>query len=334
MEEENKEPKDDVGDVNNVPENEDTSFNKNKTTVTDKVRKNPWIVSTLVFGVLALILLISNFSGGITGNVVSGNDVGELLVNYLSLVGYEGFEVSNVQEINNLYLINTTYQGEEVPFYVTKTGYIVGNSLVSIIPEETSNSKSQQEDIPQSDVPTADLYIWSYCPYGITALGPFAETASLLGDSADFKVYLYYAGHGDFELQQNKIQACIQDLGYKQQYWDYAESFVDNIYEKCYGDIDCDLKESVALMDSLGIDSDKVLECVDSKADSLLEEDSKAASDAGVTGSPTLVVNGVKANVARTADAFKNAVCSGFNEAPEACGEELSTTGTTASGSC
>lgn len=145
---------------------------------------------------------------------------------------------------------------------------------------------------------------------------------------------LYYAGHGDFEEQQNKIQACIQDLGYENEFWDYVETFASTIYNECSGDIDCDLKESTTLMNSLGINSGAVLTCVEKDGETLLAEHYAAAQELGVTGSPTLVINGVKASVSRTAEAYKQAVCSAYETTPTVCETELDSTATTTSGSC
>jgi len=312
---------------------EEKIHSKKKRNLTESFRENPWIVSTFVLGVFALILIVTSFTGGITGGTISADDAGESLINYLNSVGYSGFEIKDINKIGDLYEINTLYEEEAVPFYVTKTGYIIGNSLISILNKKEEPVEAESQEIPKSDKPVVGLYIWSYCPYGVTALGPFAQVESLLEDYADFKVYLYYAGHGDFEVQQNKIQACMQDLG-ENSYWAYAEKFATQIYGKCSGDIDCDLKESVALMKSLGIDSDKVLACVQSDGESLLEEHYNSAKDFGVTGSPSLVVNGVKVSVSRTAEAYKDAICSAFNNAPEECGQTLDSIGTTASGSC
>jgi len=100
------------------------------------------------------------------------------------------------------------------------------------------------------------------------------------------------------------------------------------------GNIECDLDESTKLMKSLGIDSAKVLACVDSQGDSLIEADFENAKSVGVEGSPSLLVNGVKVSSARTADAYKTAICSGFTDVPEECSETLDSTGSTASGSC
>lgn len=303
-----------------------------KKNFTSKVRENPWMLATIILAVLCLVLLVLLFSGGITGNTVSGKTAGQKLLAFYESMGVEGLTVESVQEVSGLYKVNFNYQDAIVSIYVTKDGKNqIPPDYVSSIESESETETSTE--VVKSDKPTAELFIWSYCPYGVTALGPFADAAKLLGNFANFKVYLYYAGHGDFEEQQNKIQACIQELE-PAKYWDYAKAFTEDIYTKCSGDKACDLKESTTLMKSLGIDSAKVLSCVSSQGKQLLEEDSKAAQDAGVTGSPTLVVNGVITSVARTAEAYKGAVCSAFNEVPSVCSQTLDSTGSTASGNC
>ena len=87
-------------------------------------------------------------------------------------------------------------------------------------------------------------------------------------------------------------------------------------------------------MNSLGIDSDAVLSCVDSQGEDLLLEASSRSSELGVTGSPTLIVNGVKVNTARTSEAFKKAVCEAFNDAPEECSTALDDSAAAAAGNC
>jgi len=109
-------------------------------------KSNLWKYSTFLLLALIIVLLVLNFSGlGITGKAISEKDAGENLVNYFSSIGYDGFEILDVQSFGTMYLISTNYQGEEIPFYVTKDGYIVGNSLVSIIPEKETESDSNQE---------------------------------------------------------------------------------------------------------------------------------------------------------------------------------------------
>ncbi|MCX8205953.1 MAG: hypothetical protein N3H30_01860, partial [Candidatus Micrarchaeota archaeon] len=59
-------------------------------------------------------------------------------------------------------------------------------------------------------------------------------------------------------------------------------------------------------------------------------------NSAGVTASPTLIMNGKKySGTPFVAESYKQWVCGAFNSAPEECSTTLSTSsGTTASGSC
>ncbi|MCF7910080.1 thioredoxin domain-containing protein [Candidatus Pacearchaeota archaeon] len=332
-------------DIQQNETSEENSEEDEMPTLMDKFRDNPWIVSTTFLGIIVFIFLIGGLFGipGASGNVVSQEDASVAVQNLLEEQTGGQAQLKNIEEFNDyFYKATITLQDQDLDLFVTKDAEFYSFQLVPLQittnPQDQQtqdNSETSSPELPQQEKPVADLYIWSYCPYGVTALGPFAEVASLLGDFADFKVYLYYAGHGDFEEQQNKIQACIQEIS-PEKYWDYAKTFAEEIYEECYGDAECDLTESTALMNSLGINSNEVLACVESQGDTLLENDYNAAREAGVSGSPTLVINGVKANVARTAEAYKTAVCSGFTDEtlPEQCDVVLDSTGTTASGSC
>jgi len=114
-----------------------------------KLKKNPWIASTLVLGIFVLILLFAgNFSGIITGKVISKEEAGEMLLNFYESNGVEELSLISVDEVNGFYKINFEYQNNYIPFYVTKTGYIVGNELVSIL--ESSLDNQEQESIDWS----------------------------------------------------------------------------------------------------------------------------------------------------------------------------------------
>jgi len=311
---------------------EEPKPNSNKENLTNKLRENPWIASTIILGGIIIFLLSTSF-GGFTGQVTE-NQATENLNNFLSTQA-TGAEITQIESYNNyLFLADILFQGQNIPLYITKDGKYIVQGLTPLgTPEPLEPTSS---DIPKSNNPVVELFIWAYCPYGVQAQGPLAEVASLLGNSADFKAVLYYDGHGAFETQQNKIQSCIQEVA-PEKYWAYATGFVDNIYPKCGAtkDIDCDKTESVKLMNSLGINSNEVLSCISSIGETLIKEASDRATELGVTGSPTLVINGVKANPAsRTADAFKIAVCEGFNNLPEACSTTLDDSTTTAAGNC
>jgi protein-disulfide isomerase len=259
---------------------------------------------------------------------------------------YYGASVSVVDSIakDNFYIVNVSYQGQEIPFYVSKDGKYVGQMAdVSSLdldssgdsPNSDSSSGSDSVSVPKSDKPKVELFVWSYCPYGVAAQGPLAEVANLLSSDADFEIVPYYDGHGAYETQQNKIQLCVQKNS-PNLYWDYAAEFVKTIYPKCGAtrDIDCDKTESLKLMNSLGINSKIVMDCVASEGDNLFNAAAAKAQSNGVSGSPTLTVNGVVVQTARNAEAYKTAICNAFNTAPGVCSEVLSSASATASGNC
>lgn len=325
-------------DSNNTLENSSTrgKFNLKNKKVTEQLRKNPWILSTFVIGLIAMVLVVGSFSNlGLTGKVVSENKAGNNLIAYLNTIVDDEVTLVDVESEGAFYKVTVEYQGQDIPIYVTRDGAYYTSSLIPIVSSNSGSNTNVNTEIPKSDVPEVELFIWGYCPYGVQAQGPLAEVASLLSDYADFKAVLYYDGHGAFETQQNKIQECIQEIS-PDKYWDYAAGFVEDIYPACSSsrDVNCDKTQSITLMNSLGINSNAVLNCVNSNGESLLSDASSHAQELGVTGSPTLVINGVKANVDRTAEAFKIAVCNAFTDAPELCSTVLDDTGATTSGNC
>ncbi len=310
---------------------------KNKENLTGKFKENPWILATLVLGVLVLVLLFGGFSG-LTESNVTGEDAGKSIVTFLNSQTGGGVEYVSSEDMGNVYKITVSYQNQNIPVYVTKDGEYYVQGLVPITEDSDSPpTKPPATNVPKSDKPVVELFVWGYCPYGVQAQGPMAEVASLLGNYADLKIVPYYDGHGAYETQQNQIQLCIQKLE-PAKYWDYASGFVEDIYPICSTsrEIECDKTESVKLMNSLKINSNAVLGCVDSEGDALFAAASQKAQTNGVSGSPTVTINGVKINVGRTAEAYKQAICDAFTDgnAPTECATVLDSSATTTSGNC
>ncbi|MFH0808649.1 MAG: thioredoxin domain-containing protein [archaeon] len=293
--------------------------------------KNYWAISTIILAIVLIIVLVT----GQSGPTISAKEVGQKVLDFATSQ-YPNAGLVSVNDNGQFYEVVLSIEGQEVPVQATKDGQNLIPQLIPLTARASQDTTTPtQTEIPKSDKPVVDLYIWSYCPYGVQAQGPLSQVESILGNYAEFNTILYYDGHGEFETQQNKIQACIQELD-KTKYRNYAAQFVETIYPKCSAtrDVTCNLDESTKLMDSLGINSAKILECVNTKGALLIQSDSNQAKTNGVTGSPTLIINGVKANVARTAESFKSAICSAFNDAPAECSEVLDSTAATASGNC
>ncbi|MEN7982262.1 MAG: thioredoxin domain-containing protein [Nanoarchaeota archaeon] len=322
-----------------IKEEKEKKVDGEKKDFIEKVRENPWMISTAVLGFLFLGFLVGGV--GFTGSAITGGVVGVsadvAVENFEIFASSKGIdvEVNDVTEEDGLYLVSFSTQEGDSFVYISKDGKNLVSGLIPLTITDSPTTNSQTASVSKSDKPVVELFVWGYCPYGVQAQGPLAEVAFLLGDYADFKSVLYYDGHGEYETQQNKIQECLQEVD-SEKYWEYVTGFVEDIYPKCSSsrDVDCDKTESVNLMKSLGIDSKAVLACVDSRGEDLLGEASSSAKELGVTGSPTLVVNGVKVNVARTSEAYKQAVCEAFSEAPEECSEVLDSSEVAAAGNC
>jgi protein-disulfide isomerase len=300
---------------------------------TKKARSNPWMISTVVLAVFALILIIGSFSGiGMTGNVISEDEAGQIIVDFAEQQTGEEIELVEIGEEYGLYEVTVLFKGQEVPLYLTKDGenLIQGVTPLSVIQEQSSQANEPVE-VPKSDKPSVELFIMTHCPYGTQAEKGFIPVIEALGDTIDAKIrFVHYFMH-DPEETETPRQVCIREEQ-SSKFLPYLECFLED------GDAEACISE-------VGIDETKLQDCIDNgNADDYYALDSSLSEEYGVRGSPTLVINGVIASSERSPSGFLQTVCGGFNTAPEECSQELSTdnpspgfgTGTSSgsSGSC
>ncbi len=320
-------------------------MDKEKKTLSIKIKKSDlWKYSTFLLLIIVIILLFLNFSNfEITGKTISGEEVGENLINYFSSIGYDGLEVLGVQSFGTMYLIKTNYEGREVPFYITKDGYIIGNSLISIIPEEeTEPSANQQTEIIKSDKPLVELFVMSYCPYGTQAEKGIIPAIQTLGDKIDFKLrFVYYLMHGEKEADENLREYCIQKIA-PEKLLDYMNCFLEGNGVESDGyisegnDVDYCLTKANIDKSALEIYMAKAnkefsikenLEDKDSWLSGhypLFDIDAKLNKQYEIEGSPTLIINGKKVSSSRDPASYLSIICQAFTETPEECATKLS----------
>ena len=102
----------------------------NKKSHTENIRNNPWILSTFVLGILTLFFVLQSFgflNGTFTGNVVS-QDLIEENVNLIveNSPGVSSFEISNIEIVENVYLISVFIDGTSYSFSSTLDGEFLG----------------------------------------------------------------------------------------------------------------------------------------------------------------------------------------------------------------
>jgi len=168
----------------------------------------------------------------------------------------------------------------------------------------------------------------SQCPFGTIAETAINPVLDLLGDEFDFTLFFianenpdgtFKSLHGQPEVDEDIRQLCAVKY--------YPDTYMD--YISCINE---DYKNLP--WESCSKDMPKIKECFDDEGKDLLSENIKEANKLGVGGSPTLIINDVTPQIARTPEAYKKAICEAFESAPEECEQILSTAGTQATGSC
>ena len=323
--------------------NEEKSSSEKKKTMTEKFREDPWIISTVVLGVLVLIFLINNF--GITGNMtVSKSGVESNLEKFLEVQTDGTATIESIDSYNNyLYLSIVNLEGTEIPVYITKDGKYLIQGLTSIEADETSPTTTT--NIPKSDKPVVELFVMSFCPYGVRAENNIMPVVDLLKDSIEFQIrYIVNVNgntindvsslHGLTEAKEDARQLIINKY-YPDKFLTYINNFDNNCYQ--YGQdetqLDACWKNEAT---KLGIDTKKVESLAyGTEGVNLLKSEEAEADKYSVSGSPTLIINGVQSSAIYSGtSATQTAICSAFNTTPGECGEKLSDSASTTSGSC
>jgi|SRR3989344_3966358 len=289
----------------------------------NKKIKNPWIMVSIVLGIAVIILLFMVLRGGVTGNVIKGDDAGTKIVDYLNLQTGGGVTYVSNKDIGNLYEVTVSYQGKDIPVYVTKDGkYFVqgavpltGNAIDNSI---TDTQTQTPKEVIKSDKPKVELFIMSYCPYGTQMEKAILPVLSLLGNKIDATIrFTHFTLHGEKEDTENFRQICLREEQ-QTKFLPYLQCILNSTNPNAPADID-------ACITKLGIDKAKVTGCITSKAADYYKIDSDLSEAYGVQGSPTLVINGVQVNVGRSPAEILSVACDAFNTKPGECSQTLPT---------
>ncbi|MBW2967841.1 hypothetical protein KY362_05125 [Candidatus Woesearchaeota archaeon] len=219
----------------------------------------------------------------------------------------------------------------------------VGDSFVMI--DEASNAqytldpaeRKRMEELTGvkkgDNRPQIDFYVMSYCPYGNMAEEAIEPVYRLLGDKAEFNphyvIYSNYRGggpqfclddanlycsmHGIQELNQGLRELCVdKHMGIRE----YFE-FTLEMNKKCNSNNADTCWEPVAK--SLGLDVEKIKDCEANEWEDILAAELELNKALGVSGSPTVFVEGQQFSGARTPAGFAQALCGGFETAPTDC---------------
>ena len=310
-----------------------------KKSMTEKIRENPWVLSTFILGILAVILIGAVFSGFLTGHVISKERAANNLVAYLDKNIDSSITLVNVTEEAGLYLATVSYKGESVPVYVTKDGSsytTVLNTMATANPSSSSPS-STPTTVPKTEKPSIELYVMGFCPYGNEAEKTMQSVYNLLKDKVDWKIHFIVSVsgstvnslHGPNEVTEDEREACVIK-NYGVGTWFTFANYVNN---NCGSNGSC-WQDAAKVAN---VDVNTINSCVTSNGLDLMKAEETASNAAGATGSPTFIINGVQSNSIYqygNSETYKGAICSAFNNVPSECSQKLTSASSTASGSC
>ncbi|MFA5055534.1 MAG: hypothetical protein WC562_05095 [Dehalococcoidia bacterium] len=262
---------------------------------------------------------------------LSAQDAANKAVSYINSHGGAGVELIDVAEESGLYKIHIRIGQSEGDLFVSKDGRILFQQAI-YMDGSSNTTPTPAIEIPKSDRPDVKIFVMSYCPYSTQVEKMMLPVYDLLKDEIDIGIYFVdYAMHGKQELDENLRQYCIQNEN-QSQYFDYLSCFVQS------GDPD-------ACIAAAGIDADSLTSCIAAAdatynvtgqfndqstwvhGDPVFDIHHDLCELYGVTGSPTIIINGVKVSVnPRSPENFKQIICSAFNTPPQECDQTLSTT--------
>jgi hypothetical protein len=330
------------------------SVEKEIKSVEKKIHKmNVWMLTSIVliiilagvliyFGTAASSTQLSN-EKGVSDNVL------KFINNNLVQPGTNATYVST-SNFEGLYNITVEYQGRNISVFLTKDGSNMFLSSPLNISEQLpianeSTPTPAPVEVPKTDKASAQLFVMAFCPYGIQAEAAMEPVANLMGAVSNITVHFIASVsgttpdsvsslHGPVEAQEDLRQVCIMKYYNQTTFWKYVMPINNNCsnlrsnttaYDACWKDA----------ATKAGIDVSKIDACsTGSEGVNLLKADESLTTQYGISGSPTLLINGVAYNGERTPDAYKQAICSGFNTEPSLCSQSLNATAAAASGNC
>lgn len=309
--------------------------------------------SWLVLGAIAIILIVvglataSTLKKGGEGLAKPGKNLSqeeasakaEQFINDFLMTSGSKATIKEISSEYGLYKVKIDIVTDVVESYLTKDGRLFFPQALNIDEIYTAKDQAGNENNSapvvtvnqKSDKPVVELFVMSHCPYGTQIEKGILPVVETLGDKIDFQLkFCGYAMHGEKELKEQLVQYCIMEEEPKK-FNDYLECFLGS-------------SDSAACLKTAKVDEGNITSCV-AKTDAKFKvmDNFKNKVDFqgsypsfnvfkadnekyGVGGSPTLVINGEEIRSGRDSASLLATICSAFNEAPEACATELSST--------
>src|SRR3989339_902780 len=131
--------------------------NKSLKVLNKKFKENPWLLSTIVLSILLIILLAGSLSGFMFKDKFSDLDAGQKIIDFANSQTGGGVELVSSKLLDNgLYEVTVSYNGNNIPLYLTADGTSLVQGVTpldSLEQQATTQKRSTSTEVPKSDKP-------------------------------------------------------------------------------------------------------------------------------------------------------------------------------------
>lgn len=288
-----------------------------------KARDNPWVVATFALAAILVVVLAVGSGGGITGNVVSEQTVGQNVLSFLNSQVDEEVTLNSVANKGSYYEIIVNYQGQSIPLQATLDGNYMFTELIplssGIAPAPTGSAPSAGgkvevsaeliEDSPMLGSASAQVTIVEFtdyeCPF---CQKHFLQTYPLIKsnyvDTGKVKYVLM-----DFPLSfhpsaQKAAEAahCARDQGGDEAYFEMHDLLFENQQS-------LNSASYLAWAGQLGLNTEQFSDCLNTgKHAAKVQASLQYGTSLGVSGTPGFFINGVPVSGAQPYNVFQQII--------------------------
>jgi protein-disulfide isomerase len=293
-----------------------------------RMRANPWMLSSIVLGVLLVGTFVFGGVGTIGDNgsisanvVVSEEDVGGKILEFLNSQVNEEVELSAINKKEDYYEVIVNYQGDLIPLYASLSGDYIFTDLVPTDGSDIAGQElgdpgqeavgGQKVEVEIGDSPVkgdanAPVTIVEFSDYECPFCGRFySDTLSQIDKEyiQTGKVKLVFKDfplsfHPNAQLAAEAVRCVRDDLG-DEGYYDMHDKLFENQNRLSRSDLE-------AFANELGVDISGCLD-VGTHTDAVQSDFAYGAS-VGITGTPGFIINGIPVSGAQPFTVFEQII--------------------------
>lgn len=285
------------------------------------LKHNKWMTLSIVLGIALIVSLFFVFNGG--SGAVSGEEAADNLIDFVNEQGNGVASLVSVDEENGMYKVVVSFQGQNIPVFVTLDGKNLISNIVpldgSVVADNPDTTSGEPIDVSIEGSPTkgnknAKVTIVEFTDYQCPFCAKFYSDSykQIIKDYVDTGKVLYVAKDFPLNFHSEAKKAaesarCVRDQKGDTGYFRMHDKLFEN-------QASLSLSNYKSWARELGVDGKKFDECLDSgKFADEVSADLAYGQQIGISGTPGFFVNGVLVSGAQPYSVFKQLIDKGLN---------------------